>query len=172
MFHRNFDYLSRGVTFYYKGNLAHTSIFSGIVSIIVFICLIFLAIYFSLDIIEKKNPDAFYYHSFIENAGTFQINTTSLFHYIKIETIFKGISTNEKFDFTKFNIIGTHSYVPNFLFQEQKGVLFTRPHWIYGLCDKKQLKNLDIILPNDIEYFEGYACIKNIMMKLIKNIMK
>ena len=160
MFLRNFDYLSPGVTFYYKGNLAHTSIFSGIFSIIVFIGLIILAIYFSLDIIEKKNPNAFYYHSFIEDAGTFKINTTSLFHYVKIEAISRGISTNEKFDFTKFNIIGTHSFVVNFLVQEQRGVIFTIPHWIYGLCDKKQLKNLDIILPNDEEYFEEYACIK------------
>ena len=57
MFLRNFDYLSPGVTFYYKGNLAHTSIFSGIFSIIVFIGLIILAIYFSLDIIEKKKSE-------------------------------------------------------------------------------------------------------------------
>jgi len=45
---KELDYLSPPITFYYKGFLAHSSIISGIFSIISFIIIIALAVYFSL----------------------------------------------------------------------------------------------------------------------------
>ena len=62
MFIRNLDYLSPPITFYHEGSLSHSSIVSGILSIFSFLLIIAIAVYFSLDIIQRKNPAAFYYN--------------------------------------------------------------------------------------------------------------
>ena len=90
MFIRNLDYLSPYVTFYYKGNLSHSSIFSGILSIISITFIIVLAVYYILDIIKKTSPNTFYFNNFIEDAGAFHLNQTSLFHFIKSVKNYKG----------------------------------------------------------------------------------
>ena len=59
MFIKKVDFLSPNITFYHKGALSHSSIFSGIISIISILLIILLAIYFSLDIIKRKNPKHF-----------------------------------------------------------------------------------------------------------------
>ena len=60
MFIRYLDYLSPRITLYHKGFLSHNSIFSGIISIILIITMIFLAIYFSLELILKEEPNGNY----------------------------------------------------------------------------------------------------------------
>ena len=60
MFIKNLDYLSPPVTFYYYGSLSHSSIISGILSIISIIIIIIIVIYFSLDLIQRKSPNALY----------------------------------------------------------------------------------------------------------------
>ena len=79
MFIKKVDFLSPKITFYYKGALSHSSIFSGIISIISILLIILLALHFSLDIIKRKNPKAFYFNSFIDDAGIFPLNSSSLF---------------------------------------------------------------------------------------------
>ncbi len=54
------DFLSPTVTFYNKGKLSYSSITSGIMSIISFILIILIAVYFSLELIQRKNPQAFF----------------------------------------------------------------------------------------------------------------
>ena len=73
MFIKNLDFLSPRITFYHKGFLSHSSISSGIMSIIAVISVIVLGVHFSLDIIKKTNPKAFYLHSFVSDAGIFQL---------------------------------------------------------------------------------------------------
>ena len=58
------DFLSPQITFYHKGFLSHSSILSGIISVISFILIIIVAIYFSLDIIKHQNPTAYYFNGF------------------------------------------------------------------------------------------------------------
>ena len=84
MIFKKFDYLSPNVTFYYKGYLSHSSIFSGILSIFSFILIIIIAIYFSLDIIQREHPTAFYFNRFEEDVGTFPLNSSSFFHFISL----------------------------------------------------------------------------------------
>ena len=158
MFIRNLDYLSPYVTFYYKGNLSHSSIFSGILSIISITFIIVLAIYYVLDIIQRASPNAFYFNSFIEDAGTFNLNQTSLFHFIKSVINDKGEIKSVDFDFTIFNIIGLKIYYSNY-FNSQKnaGPLFDI--WFYGYCDKEtNTKELDDIITDEI--LEKSVCIK------------
>ena len=158
MFIRQLDYLSPYVTFYHKGNLSHNSIFSGILSIISITFIIVLAVYYALDIIQRTSPNVFYFNSFIEEAGTFYLNQTSLFHFIKSVVNDKGEIKTEKFDFTVFNIIGVKVYYNNYFnSQKNEGPLFDI--WFYGYCDKEtNTKGLDDIITDEI--LEKSICIK------------
>ena len=82
MFIKYLDYLSPNITFYYKGFLSHNSICSGIISIISILCIILFAIYFSIDTFRKQESTIYYYNTFIEDSGIYQINTSSFFHFL------------------------------------------------------------------------------------------
>ena len=159
MYIKYMDYLSPRITFYYRGFKSHSSIFSGLLSIVAIIFVIILIVYFSLDIINKDSPNTFYFNSFIKDAGAFTVNTSTFFHFVNIVEKMRG-ETNIEFDFTKFNIIGTESYIDNYLNIGKYQGIETIDHWIYGYCDK--MKNVDKGLEDLItyEFFERSACIK------------
>ena len=159
MFIRYFDYLSPRVTFYHKGFLSHNSVISGILSIIAMIFIIILIIYFSFEIIERKNPNSFYFHSFLEDAGIFKIDTNTLFHFLSSAQNIEGKIINEEFDYRIFNVIGLNIYYTNYLtMQERAGTNFA-DFWLYGPCNKElNTKNLDDLLVQD--FFEKSACIR------------
>ena len=156
MLFKKLDFLSPGVTFYYKGNLSHSSIFSGILSLIVVICLIIVGIYYSLELIERKNPNSYYFQSYVENAGLYYFNFTSLFHFINIRRVLKE-STNEGIDFTYFNIIGAQYYIDNYVIRGKSGI-HSFDHWLYGKCNDKNNYELKDLITYD--FFEECACIK------------
>ena len=158
MFIKYFDYLSPTVTFYYKGNLSHSSILSGILSIFAITFMIILAVYYSLDVFNRQQPNTFYFHSFIKDAGIFQFNTSSLFHFINV-VYNKKYSQNQGIDFSIFNIIGANLYVDNFLNLEKRFGVFDFDHWLYGYCNKdNNTFELDELLHYD--FFEKCAFIK------------
>ena len=155
MFVKKLDYLSPKVTFYHKGLISHASILSGILSIIFYIIKLILALYYSLELIQRKDLKAFYYHSFIEDAPTFPLNSSSLFHFIALEKR-KRQSIYEGIDFTKFRIIGFEAYFDNII---HNSILFERTsHWLYGNCDSNDIKGINYLINYD--FFEKSACIK------------
>ena len=159
MFIKYLDFLSPRITFYYKGFLSHSSIISGIVSIIAVIFVISLGIYFSFDIIKKTNPKTFYLHSFVADAGEFQLNTSSLFHFISIIQIFEGKTINEELDLEVFNIIGAQVYGNNFINNSPKNGILGFDHWLYGYCNKEiNTKGLDNLI--SYKMLNKSACIK------------
>ena len=159
MFIKYFDYLSPRVTFYYKGYLSHSSILSGVLSIIAITFIIILAVYYSLNIINRQQPNTFYFHSFIEDAGLFQFNTSSLFHFINVVYNYKGIIENQGIDFSVFNIIGANMYVNSYINLEKNDGKLNFDHWLYGYCNKdNNTYELDDLI--NFDFFEKCACIK------------
>ena len=160
MFIRTLDFLSPSVTFYHKGYLSHNSIPSGLLSIIAIIFLIILAVYYALDIVERTDPNTFYFNSFVEDAGTIQINSSSLFHFVTPCKNVLGKVILEDFDFTLFNIIGVNIYYKNFMNILRGGApLRTFEHWIYGPCNKDE-DGIGLEKLINYELFEKSACIK------------
>ena len=154
MFIQNLDNLSPTITLYYKGNESHISLVSGILTIFYYLILIIFAVYFSLDLINKRNPKTFYFNSFIEDAGTFTINSSSFFHFINIVEM-NRISTNLGFDFTKFRAIGFQTNYERYLFSRNASHF---DHWLYGKCkNQKYTKNLTNVANYD--FFGNSACI-------------
>ena len=153
MFIRYLDFLSPRVTFYHKGFLSHNSIFSGILSIISIILILILAGYYFLEIIQRKDPNAFYFNTFVEDTGVFSINSSSLFHFLVNVKNVEGAFFFEDFDFTAFNVIGTNYHYENYLGIVNNIGIENLDHWLYGYCNKeKNTQGLDDLLTYD--FFE------------------
>ena len=154
MFLKKFDIISPKISIYHKGSLIHASIFSGIISIFACVFIFIIVIYYSLDMIQKKNPKIYNIESYIEDIPIFKINYTSFFHFINIVTVGSpgGI---DGIDFTKFRIIGSKIYYSNFLHTNLKSI----SHWIYGPCNNSSdLGEVGKIITYD--FFQKCACIK------------
>ena len=147
------DYLSPPITFYHKGFLSHSSILSGILSIISFSLIIILAVQFSFDLIKRQNPTSFFFNRFIEDSGTFYFNSSGLFHFISL-ALGKDNFIENGVDFTIFRIIGLDFYYSNYDEEITKN-----NHWLYGLCNNESDTNGISHLANQ-EFFLKSACIR------------
>ena len=160
MFIKRIDYLSPPITFYHQGLLYHSSIVSGILSIISIILIILLTVYYSMELIEKKNPKSFSYYTFIEDSGIFPMNASSLFHFISVASKENDFN-NDGIDFSLFRIIGLEDYFEIYLNDNN---LSHYNHWIYGKCnsviDTEGLGNLI-----QYDFFERSACIRKYFNK-------
>ena len=155
MHFRYLDYLSPPITFYHEGYLAHSSFISIILSIISFLIIIILSVYFSLDIIMRNNPTAFYFNRYIEDAGVFPLNSSAFFHFLSMaqntnDTTDKGI------DFTAYRIIGFDKYYDKYL--EDKN-LSHHNHWLYGICNNEtDTEGISHLVKYN--FFKNSACIR------------
>ena len=160
MFIKRLDFLSPPITFYHQGLLFHSSLFSGILSIISIILIIILSVHYSMELIEKKDPKSFSYNTFIEDSGVFPLNASSLFHFISAATI-KSNFINDGIDFSLFRIIGFEDYFEIYLNDHN---LSNYNHWLYGKCnhiiDNEEIKNLI-----QFDFFERSACISKYFNK-------
>ena len=106
MFLKEIDFLSPPISLYYQGSSSHSSIGSGILSIITILLIIYISIVRIKELFTRENEtlnsNSFTY--FVKDAGIIPINSSSLFHFINIENF--NNKGNQEFDFTYFNAIG------------------------------------------------------------------
>ena len=74
MFLKQLDFISPKVTFYYQGYLHHSSVLSGILSVISIIFIFILVLYYVLEMNQRKDPNSFSFTSFIEDAPINEVN--------------------------------------------------------------------------------------------------
>ena len=135
MFIKKLDFLSPNITLYHKGSLSHNSWMSGLLSIFSVIIIILSGVYYSLDIIKKQNPKAFFYNRFVEDSGEFPINSSSLFHFISMGDANENDLNNDiGFDFYSFRVIGIDTYYQNYVKDNDRN-LSNYNHWLYGKCN-------------------------------------
>ena len=157
MFIKKLDYLSPSITFYYQGAQSHTSIISGIISIISIIIIIVFSLYYFHELIIRKNPNSFYFRSFIEDAGTFPINASSFFHFLSLGVINDKGDWKEGVNFTDFRIVGIDYYFNNYVNDRN---ISHFDHWLYGICNNNSdTEGISHLI--NYKYFEKSACIKN-----------
>ena len=155
MFLKKLDYISPPITFYHKNYLSHSSILSGIVSIISFLIILSISIYFALQIIYRRNPSVFNFKRIIEDAGIYPLNSSSFFHFISLKTSTQEF-TNGGMDFRSFRIIGFDSHYSDYLKTRN---LSRYNYWLYGYCNNEtDTKGVSHLINYD--FFQKSACIK------------
>ena len=111
--------------------------------------------YYTLNLFRREEPEAFFFNHFIEDAGTFPINSSSLFHFISLYNVrekdsFKG------FDFQSFRLVGFNTYLSNY--QADKNIS-KYDHWLYGYCNN-ETDTIGIKHLISHHFFNISACIK------------
>ena len=74
MFLKHLDILTPRITLYQQGILFHSSIGSGIISLISFLLIILGSIYYIIEFFGRKNPEVNYVQYFTQDAGTFSFD--------------------------------------------------------------------------------------------------
>ena len=158
MFLSAIDFIAPRITLFHNSLINHSSNSSIILSIITIIIIIVFSIIFSLDFIFHKNPTSFYYKKYVEDAGIFPLNSSSLFHYITLFSNiedFKGLG----FDDSMLTVIGLQINEKSYYNLNYNRTLFS--HWIYGLCNNNDIKEKISLLDyqQELMYKKSY-CIK------------
>ena len=153
---KKFDMLSPPITLYFKGEDQHNSIFSAILSIIAYVLVVAAAIYYFLGFINKDNPKAYFFTRYIEDAGKFPVNSTSMFNYLQF--IDKYDNTKLGFDFSVLRAVGVNSvYYEQYMNDPE--VIANENHWVYGPCnDNTDIKGIEDII--DPYVYQNAACIR------------
>ena len=165
MFLKNFDFLSFPLTLYYNHFRSHTSIISGILTIITYSLCLLLALYLSKDYFFKTNPTSFTYNRVIPDSGEFIFNNNTLFHYINIYNfnMFNYSNYNEIFEITGYQGIPSNVYSNN-PFSENYD------HYIYEPCINLKLDYKSIHLSDShyINLFNNGFCLTSFYNKTTK----
>ena len=162
MFLKNFDFLSLPLTLHYNGCRSHSSIISGILTIITYsFCLLF-ALYLSKDYLFKINPTSFTYNRVISDVGIFLLNKNSLFHYI-------NINNNPNYNLSNyheiFEIYGLQDVNNNIYINDPYRENYD--HYIYAPCINLKLdyKSIHLSDPHYINLLNTGFCINSFYNK-------
>ena len=154
MFLKKLDFLSADITLFYKGQDHHSSILSGILSILMGIFIFFLIGYLSIDVIKKQNPTSFYFTKFIEDIDSYPLNSSALFHYISVIN-FNGVEM--EIDNKAINIIGLN--INDGVYTNDYDIS-KYSFWIYEYCEVSDLGELkDFYTSSQIDNLTNSYCI-------------
>ena len=164
MFLKKLDMLSPYITLYFKGEKKHSSRFSGVLSVVAYILIFITGVYYILNFIKKKDPKAYFFNRYVEDAGNFPLNSSSMFNYIQI----CNQTTNQPipFDFSSIRIIGTDEGFSDEIMNDPK-IILTKSHWLYGYCNNdSDIEGIEDII--DFSNFEKSSCIRKYYNKTTK----
>ncbi len=133
MFFKKFDFLSSEITLFYHGKENHSSILSGILSILMAILVFFLIGYLSIDVIAKQHPTSFYFTKFIEEIDDYPLNSSALFHYV---SLYNSDNHEIGIDTKAINVVGVS--INDGVFTEDNDIS-KYSHWIYEYCEFNDL---------------------------------
>ena len=151
-FFSKIDIISPSITLYYKEELLHSSIFSVILSLICYILMVGCGSYYLLQFFRRKNLTAFFFNRYVENAGNFPVNSSSLFSFFQL--VRDDVVLDIDFDSLRF--IGLDVTIDTYVSDSD---LTNYNHWIYGKCNNDSDTQGIGYLINSVDYFKS-ACIR------------
>ena len=162
MFLKDIDLISDMNSIYFKGRKNHPSKFAGFLSIICYAIVAAFAVYFSIDVIFKKNPTSYFFKKFIPDVGYYYLNTSSIFHYFQL------LDPNDvvRIDPQSFQIIGSETYVDAFLSYVDYS---KEDYWIYDLCTLEDAKGFEEIIED--KQYEKSVCLRKFYNHTTKTIV-
>ena len=156
IFFKQCDLISPEITLFFKGGKNHSSIFSGIITIIAYSLVLIFIIHNIKYFINKENPTIYYYNRYVEDAGSFPLNSSGIFHYFQL------INTNRESDITidydAIRIIGIDRSIEYYM--RINADLTKTNHWVYGTCNYNEINNDKISKLISGKIFSQSACIK------------
>ena len=156
---KNFDYLSQKIAIFYHGRNRHSSVFGGILSILLILLIATYIFYRFINICYHKSSSFVSYKTLIKDTGYFTLskNEDSIFHFFQF-------LNNERNQFTKYNT----KYVRIFMTRINNGYknnfenLESNEHWVYNKCrkgiDDKYIP--ESVFNNKKGDFEEGACLR------------
>ena len=171
-FFQKIDLLSPTITLYFKGETQHPSIPSAILSIIAYALVLAATIYYFLGFINKDSPKAYFFTRYIEDAGYFPVNASSMFNYIQF--IDKFDSSKLGFDFQVLRAVGVNriyyeQYMdnPNVIHEDNDDYNY----WVYGPCNyDSDIQGIEDLIDRTI--YDNAACIREYYDKKKKRYFK
>ena len=153
---KKIDILSPPITLFYDGSPSHSSSFSGILTLLTLLLVIFFCICQIKVLFDRKNetPKTASFTYFQSDAGTISLDNSGLFHFISLED--KTNKGNEEFYFSYFSIIGAEEPIQNY---EIGYNIYNYNHWLYGYCDDSIIGDLKDIFSKN-KFLSKSACIK------------
>ena len=153
---KKFDFLSPPITLYFKGEDQHHSIASAILTFICDTLVLIATIYYFLGFINKDSPKAYFFTRYVEDAGNFPVNSSSMFNYFQF--VDKFDSTKLGFDFSVFRAVGVNNiYYEQYMNYPE--VISWVNHWIYGACnDNTDIEGIKDLI--DPIVYKNAACIR------------
>ena len=127
MWLKKVDWLSPPITLFYKGEGSHVSMYSGLLSIVAYTIVVVATFYYALNFINREDPKAYFFNRYIEDAGTFPVNATQMFHFVQLS----DPQTNLKvpIDFSAFRIVGfDDAYSDDY--KKDPSIVHRKDHWI------------------------------------------
>ena len=162
MFLKKFDYLSYPLTLYFNNYSSHSSIISGIITIITYLLCFILTIYVSKDFLFKENPNAYTYNKVIYDAGLFPLNSSSMFHFVYISP---SLNINEGY-FEIFGILNNYVNIFN-----DDGHRINFDHYMYKPCVNIKVKDNTIHNLIDFELYNTSFCISSFYNSSTKDVI-
>ena len=134
MFFHGVDFLSPQITLFFKGRTRHASIFSGIFSLFYIAFTVVICLGFFLAVLLKSTPKGFFFKKHFYSQKIININPSSLFHFVTIES--------ENAEVSSFSAIGFNQNPEHILNIEDTS---TYDHWIYSVCNPSYTIGDDIV---------------------------
>ena len=150
------DWISPPITLFFKGEGSHVSIYSGILSIVAYVIVVAATIFYALQFINRESPKAYFFTRYVEDAGTFPLNSTQMFNFIQVS----DPQSNQKvpLDFEAFRIVGfDDAYSDDYM--KDPSIVKIKNHWVYGNCNNNS-DTVGISYLIDQKYYEQSACIR------------
>ena len=163
MFIKKFDMLSPPITLYFRGDDKHPSIFSGILTFVAYTIVFIFGVYYALEFINRENPTAYFFNRYIEDAGSYPVNASSMFNFIQLV----DTESNEPvpLDFEIFRIVGFDEAYADTVLKDAEGKDYVQRkftefnHWLYGPCNNdSDTEGIGYLI--DHKYYEQSACIR------------
>lgn len=144
MFLQKLDFISPKLTLNFNRQKTHSSIISGILTIISYTLIGIFSIYTSMDLILKKNPTAYSFLNVIDDVGTYNLNSSGMFHYIQF------VNLTDINILNYFQIIGLKNSYTYALHGKRE----ITDHYIYEYCTKDMIdsSNINKIIDESIYY--------------------
>ena len=157
MFLKKLDKLSPPITLNFNGETQHISIFSGILTIIAYLLIFIAGVYYALLFVNRNSPKAYFFNRYIEDAGTFPVNASSMFNFIQIND--KRINKVIPFDFSVIRAVGVDdAFYDDYM--NNPNILSEKDHWIYGYCNNNtDIQGIGYLI--NFNHFEQSACIRS-----------